>query len=232
MAFDLKAATPDTTFPSGGFLFGADSQSATDPSVYSDATFMARFNLYAGTNLLEQRNGANAQTFNVYNTYTDASNYERGVIKWASNVLEIGAEDAGTGSSRALKLKGGGFELVMNTSVNSGATFIAAGEIVGQFRRSNSVDGQLRLPSDNYGLAFGSTNTSSATAGLSYAADGVIKPTNGAGGAGAMQFDEMGSAPTAEANAGRIYAEDNGSGKTRLMVVFGTGAAQQIAIEP
>lgn len=30
----------------------------------------------------------------------------------------------------------------------------------------------------------------------------------------------------------RIYAEDNGAGKTRLMALFATGAAQQIAIEP
>jgi hypothetical protein len=30
----------------------------------------------------------------------------------------------------------------------------------------------------------------------------------------------------------RIYAEDNGSGKTRLMAKFPTGAAVQIAIEP
>ena len=42
-------------------------------------------------------------------------------------------------------------------------------------------------------------------------------------------------AAQAPANPGndraRIYIEDSG-GKTRLMVKFGTGAAQQIAIEP
>jgi hypothetical protein len=41
------------------------------------------------------------------------------------------------------------------------------------------------------------------------------------------------TAPAAPAtNRVRIYAEDNGSGKTRLMALFATGAAQQIAIEP
>lgn len=35
---DLKAATPDTTLPSTGFLFGADSQAAVSPSVYSTQT--------------------------------------------------------------------------------------------------------------------------------------------------------------------------------------------------
>lgn len=44
---------------------------------------------------------------------------------------------------------------------------------------------------------------------------------------------EVTSAPAAPAaNGWRMYAEDNGSGKTRLMVKFATGAAQQIAIEP
>lgn len=43
---------------------------------------------------------------------------------------------------------------------------------------------------------------------------------------------EESSAPSGVANKGRIWVEDNGAGKTRLMVQFGSGAAQQIAIEP
>lgn len=38
MSYDLKSATPDTSLPTNGFLFGADSQSATNPSVYSTQT--------------------------------------------------------------------------------------------------------------------------------------------------------------------------------------------------
>ena len=49
---------------------------------------------------------------------------------------------------------------------------------------------------------------------------------------GALSFIEQ-TAPAAPATNGvYIYAEDNGSGKTRLMALFATGAAQQIAIEP
>jgi len=59
----------------------------------------------AGT--LAQRNGTNAQTFNLYNTYTDASNYERGFMKWNSDVLEIGTEAAGTGTTRSIKITNG-----------------------------------------------------------------------------------------------------------------------------
>jgi len=41
------------------------------------------------------------------------------------------------------------------------------------------------------------------------------------------------SAPAApSANGYRIFAQDNGAGKTELMVIFGSGVAQQLAIEP
>jgi len=54
--------------------------------------------------ILAQRNGTNAQSYRLYNTYTDASNYERGFFRWSSSVLEIGAEAAGTGTQRQLRL--------------------------------------------------------------------------------------------------------------------------------
>ena len=41
------------------------------------------------------------------------------------------------------------------------------------------------------------------------------------------------TAPAApSANGYRIFAQDNGAGKTQLMVIFASGAAQQLAIEP
>ena len=55
-------------------------------------------------NILAQRNGTNAQTSRIYNTFTDASNYERAVIGWTTNVLQIGTEAAGTGTRRAINL--------------------------------------------------------------------------------------------------------------------------------
>ena len=46
------------------------------------------------------------------------------------------------------------------------------------------------------------------------------------------QMTEM-TAPSAPAtNSVRIYAEDNGAGKTRLMALFATGSAVQLGIEP
>lgn len=40
-----------------------------------------------------------------------------------------------------------------------------------------------------------------------------------------LEFDEQASAPSAPAaNAVRLYAEDNGSGKTRIVAKFASGA--------
>lgn len=47
--------------------------------------------------IIAQRNGANAQTYRVYNTYTNSNNFELGKIGWNSNVFEIGTEKGATG---------------------------------------------------------------------------------------------------------------------------------------
>lgn len=72
-------------------------------------------------NTLALRNGTNAQTFNLYNTFTDASNYERGVLKWDTNILEVGSEAAGTGTARSVALVTGGSQrLTVDSSGNVG----------------------------------------------------------------------------------------------------------------
>lgn len=180
---DLKTLTPDTSLPTTGFLFGADSQATASPSVYStqavattllgsttltgatltaDApvlnlaqtwsnvavtftgvkfnatdttsaaasllmdlgtgggTFVSKFSVSKfGTvtasenttaNILALRNSTTSQAFRVYNTYTDASNYERGVFdfKTTANVLTIGTEKLGTGATRNIQFLVGG----------------------------------------------------------------------------------------------------------------------------
>lgn len=55
-------------------------------------------------NKLALRNSTTAQQFNVYNTFTDASNYELALVKWSSNVLLIGSAKAGTGTARQVSI--------------------------------------------------------------------------------------------------------------------------------
>jgi len=66
----------------------------------------APFLRYDGAaNILAQRNGTNAQTFRLYRTYTDASNYERlGFLATNTTRYTITSENAGTGSARSLEV--------------------------------------------------------------------------------------------------------------------------------
>ena len=58
------------------------------------------------SNTLSLKNTTNAQTFNIYNTHTSATNHERGFLKWSSNVFQIGTEKgSGGGTARALEFQ-------------------------------------------------------------------------------------------------------------------------------
>lgn len=199
----------------------------------------------AGT--FAQRNGVNAQTSRIYNTYTDASNYERGFMRWSSNVLTIGAEAAGTGTQRILQFTsaraGADTAWEFRSTGSTSPRFVLAGtdrsvtlnpevnalNVIGGFRSSSDAGAVAALRSNN-------TNGTVNYFALAGSAAGVMQLNTGVGsgsgnGAG-MEMFEM-TAPAAPATDGvRIYAEDNGSGKTRLMARFATGAAVQIAIEP
>lgn len=169
------------------------------------------------TDILAQRRGTNAQAFRIYNTFTDASNHERGFAGWVSNVFRIGTEAAGTGAVRAISLATGGTERV-NISASG---FVTAATI-------DVVSGGGLTFSGGYELR------SSGSLRVSTPSDGVMRVmswgnVNGA----AIESVEMAADPAAPAaNAGRMYYRDNGSGKTQLCVRFATGAVQVLATEP
>lgn len=66
---------------------------------------------------------------------------------------------------------------------------------------------------------------------IMHVAAGIVG-IRGFGAGGSLSFIEQTAPSAPAANGVYIYAEDNGAGKTRLMALFATGAAQQIAIEP
>jgi hypothetical protein len=94
----------------------ATSVSSCDIRLFRDA---------AGT--LGQRNTTNAQTFNIYNTFTSSTNHERGFLKWSSNVFQIGTEAAGTGSNRNLEIRVGASTYTFSTvnSIITNGSYIA-----------------------------------------------------------------------------------------------------------
>lgn len=75
---------------SGSYNFGSSTNAPAnnfDVRLFRDAA-----------NTLALRNGTNAQTFNSYRSYTDASNYSRLTSKWNTTTAVIHAEGLGTGT--------------------------------------------------------------------------------------------------------------------------------------
>jgi hypothetical protein len=85
-------------------------------------------------------------------------------------------------------------------------------------------------------LDYGGTTTSAIsipiTSGQVTFGGGLISGGTITHGANFIEYTEMTAPAAGAANTARVYAEDNGAGKTRLMAIFNTGAAQQLAIEP
>jgi hypothetical protein len=88
---------------------------------------------------------------------------------------------------------------------------------------------------NSYGIitwANGNNSQGTRDIGLARGAAGILTVTNASSGGGALEFREQTAPAVPSANCVRLYAEDNGSGKTRLMALFPSGLAQQVAIEP
>jgi len=95
-----------------------------------------------GTGILGQRGspaystGTQAQAFRVYNTYTDATTFERANIFWDSNVLKIGTEKGSVGgTARALEFQTDGTtKLTISTTglvtVNNGNLILGVSGIL------------------------------------------------------------------------------------------------------
>lgn len=85
-----------------GGVIGATSFAAASGGSFSlnNDTILLR----DAANVFAQRNGTTAQGFRIYNTFTDASNYERVSHQWTTNQYNITSEAAGTGTSRGMRL--------------------------------------------------------------------------------------------------------------------------------
>jgi hypothetical protein len=144
-------------------------------------------------NLLELRNGTNAQTFNIYNTYTDTSNYERGFLKWNSNTLQIGTEALGTGTGRSVTLttaSGRYLTLSNATTLDTNAVYMRFYSSTTVFANVNADTKTISVGSNGQyvftsGLdSFGTVRDT----GIARESAGVLKVTNGSTGNGALSF--------------------------------------------
>lgn len=78
----------------------------------------------------------------------------------------------------------------------------------------------------------GGTVSTGADTGLVRPAAGVVRVTDGSTGGGTMEFMEMTAPAAGDNNTARLYAEDNGSGKTRLVAKWADGSTSVVAIQP
>lgn len=134
------------------------------------------------THALAQRNGVNAQAFNLYNTYTDASNYERGFMRFVSNVLEIGAEKLGTGTVRNVKIYQN-FDKQVIISAGGWDFWHGNGSSTG----FGLYPYEARHGSTTIGFSAGNSSTAS-DAGIARTAAAQLKVTNGSTGTGQLIF--------------------------------------------
>jgi hypothetical protein len=124
-------------------------------------------------NVVSIRNGTNAQNLYLYNTYTDASNYEVGQIYWASNTFNINVSKAGTGSFRGFQISTGGavhfsldssgnlgtlVSVTSNGDVFTGTNFLVGNGATIKFSDGSVYSANLRLDTaDNLAQRNGTT---------------------------------------------------------------------------
>lgn len=97
----LDTATPQLRAPGAGdtYLLPRSAELAAGTAFgWAGATLWS-----SGANVIQQYNGGNAQRFEIFNTRTDASNFERAFLRWSANVFQIGTEASGTGTARNLR---------------------------------------------------------------------------------------------------------------------------------
>jgi hypothetical protein len=156
MAF---STTGNVSLQPGGTLEWAASFASGTPDVrlFRDAA-----------NTLALRNGTAAQALRVYNTFTSATDFERGNIFWDSNVLKIGTEKGSAGgTARALEFQTDGVTRL--TIASTGAATFAGAVSTGASNISNNASvltNQVLFLTNTLGL-----NWSSSTQ--------VIAPSNG-----------------------------------------------------
>lgn len=228
---DLKTATPDTSLPTTGFLFGADSQADSSPSVYSTQTVATTF--LGSTTLTGTTITTDAPVLNLAQTWN------------ASGVTFTGLKFNVTDSTSASG------SILLDLQVGTATKFrVDKSGNVGLFASSalrlgsSTVNWQLTLATT--GIIQGSSNYYGFFDGTNLAAGGSVDTRVYRDAAGvfglrststttpaAMSFYTYGASPPAApaASIARIYADTSGA-KIRLMALFPSGAAQQIAIEP
>ena len=130
---------------------GTDSTSHSFPSTNATVARSDAAQTFAGlqtfssgitgnANVLDVINSTTAQALHVFNNFTDASNYERGVVDWvaAANVFSIGTQNAGSGTARNVVIVHGGTTKV---TISASSVTLANGLVAGSDISTSSTGG-------------------------------------------------------------------------------------------
>ena len=171
---NLKTLTPDTSLPTTGFLFGADSQATASPSVYGVTT--------AITTILGNAASSDALVFNSDTTFS------RGAIR----NFRFGAADAATALAQTLSVQ----SVVAGTSNTAGTAFTingsqgtgsgAGGSIVfqvasagGSGTAQNTLVAALTIDSTKLATFTGNAIISGANNSLAFPTSGIASTGTG-----------------------------------------------------
>jgi hypothetical protein len=238
---NLKTLTPDTSLPTTGFLFGADSQASTNPSVYSTQTVATT--LLGSTSLTGDTLTASAPVLNLTQTWNNAAvtftAMKLNVTDTLSNAASL-LMDVGTGGgsfASKFKIDGGGRVTIAsvasgnsltigNTNVNTDGTILRVydAEINGNgggIIAAGGANGIFRIGGDTVlsrkavrNFQLGAADAATALAQTLSVQSVVAGTTNGAGAA----FTINGSQGTGTGAGGSIVfqvAPAGGSGNAQ-----------------
>ena len=123
-----------------GFTLSGTNANGVAPDAYITRDGVGALSMRdGGTNL-----SAVPQTFRVYNFYTDASNYERVDLTYATNVATLQSVAAGTGTVRNLSIIGGGSGGSL-TLLGGGTTLDVTANSINMYRNGSSNQTTLNI---------------------------------------------------------------------------------------
>lgn len=141
-----------------------------------------------------------------------------------SHARVAGITFGSTAASAQIAINAFNSTLHFHTSSSTDSSYLSAQLNINELGLASTVD-----------LLWAATSASAGKdVGLGRAAAGImrLRGATATSGAALRVFERSAPASAPPSDSADIWLEDNGSGKSRLMVRFPTGATQQIAIEP